>query len=120
MLFKILAVENVHFKIIKSLRNQNIEIISVIEDYRGLSDFEILKLARELKAILLTEDSDFGEWIFSFKEENIGIIFLRYNSNDVDKIILSLKKLLESHKERLYRKFVVITKNKIRIREILE
>ena len=91
MPFKILADENVNLNIVKFLRNQKIKVISIFEGYKSMPDVKILKLSTKLNALLLTEDSDFGEWIFAHKKENIGVIFLRYESNEINDIINSLK-----------------------------
>ncbi|WP_425480266.1 DUF5615 family PIN-like protein [Persephonella marina] len=41
-----------------------------------------MKLAKKLKAIILTEDSDFGTWAFSLKEEINGVIYIRYKPQE--------------------------------------
>ena len=53
-------------------------------------------------------------------EKGISVIFLRYDSRDLVKITDSLIKVLNDYGSSLYGKFVVITVNKIRIREILQ
>ncbi len=74
MPLKLLADENIDERIIRFLKKQHFKIISIEKEYRGMSDFEVLQLSKKHKAILLTEDSDFGEWIFSFKEQSLGVI----------------------------------------------
>ena len=41
---------------------------------------EIIGLAKRFNALLLTEDSDFGHWVFAKKEKEISVIFLRYDT----------------------------------------
>ena len=67
MQLKILADENVDYQIIKNLRNKGFNVISILENYRGTPDKEVLNLAMNKEALLLTEDKDFGEWIFAHK-----------------------------------------------------
>jgi hypothetical protein len=43
---------------------------------------------------------------------------LRYSEIDKIAIIHSILKLIKDHEDTLFRKFTVVTKNKIRIREI--
>jgi len=112
---KIVGDENVNYRIIKALREKGIEVLSIHEEYRGISDEEVLKLVVSVNGILLTEDSDFGEWVFAHKKK-AGVIFLRYPSQKIEEIIASLLKILE--KENLQNKFVVITPKKVRIREL--
>jgi predicted nuclease of predicted toxin-antitoxin system len=117
---KILADEDVNFRIIEALRELNFDVISISENNKGISDFEVIKLCRRHNSVLLTEDSDFGEWVFAHKEKNIGIIFLRYKIQDLKEIITSLTAVLNNYKENIQRKFIVINKNKIRVRDIAE
>lgn len=116
MLFKILADEDVDCRIIKKLRDRGFVVISVLEECPGISDEDVLELAWKEKALLLTEDNDFGELIFAHKEKNNGVIFLRYDCKEIQDVSASLINVL-SHKDSLYEKFIVITVNKIRIRE---
>lgn len=115
---KLLADECLDFRIIVALRKENFEVLSVLQDAPGISDKKVLELARGHNAILITEDSDFGEWIFAHKEKNVSVIFLRYNPAQLKGISASLVKLLTEQHTDLYGKFVVITTAKIRIREI--
>jgi predicted nuclease of predicted toxin-antitoxin system len=115
---EILADENVDFRIIKDLRNKGFNVVSVLEDYRSISDKDILQLARDKKALLLTEDKDFGEWIFAHKEKSVGVIFLRYKADEYKEISKSLLGLLLKYGDFLYKKFAVVRVNKIRIREL--
>ncbi|MFQ5751894.1 MAG: DUF5615 family PIN-like protein [bacterium] len=118
MRYKIVADECVDFRIVTNLRTEGIEVISILEKYRSIPDKKVLELARLNKAILLTEDSDFGEWIFAHKEKGVGVIFLRYEPVDIDKILNSLISVLNKYKETLSNKFTVIRPQKIRIRDI--
>jgi len=113
---KILADENVDYRIIKDLRKKGFDIISILEDFRGISDKEIIELARNKDAIVLTEDKDFGNWIFAHKEETKGVIYLRYTGEEVNMICNSLVYLFSKYGDDLYEKFVVIKANKFRIR----
>lgn len=118
MPLKILADENVDFRIVTALRRGIHDVVSVLKEYQGIPDEEVLSLARKLGAVLLTEDSDFGKWAFAHKVSEIGIIFLRYTSDDLNAVTTSLLRVIEEHQEALTGKFVVITPKKIRIREI--
>ena len=114
----IIADENIDSKIIQAIRSIPINTISVFEDYRGISDEDVLFLSKELEKIILTEDKDFGEWIFAHKIKGVSVIFLRYHYSETDLIIKILKDVLKNRREKLFNKFTTITVNKIRIREI--
>ena len=118
MRFKILADEDVDFRIVTALKNKAFDVISVLREYQGKSDEEVIGLAKRFKALILTEDSDFGHWVFARGEKDISVIFLRYDNKDFNSIANSLIKVLTDYGALLYGKFVVITVNKIRIRDV--
>ncbi len=119
MPLKILADESVDYRIVRKLNDAGFEVISVLKSYQGVSDKEVLELARKHKSLLLTEDSDFGEWVFAHKEKDASVIFLRYKLGEMENISVSLIKMLNEHGASLYGKFAVVTVKKIRIRELL-
>jgi predicted nuclease of predicted toxin-antitoxin system len=116
---RILADESVDYRIVKALRNKDFEVISVVEGNPGIPDKDVIDQAKDNNALLLTEDSDFGEWVFVHKVRNISVIFLRYKTAEIDSISDSLVRTLIDYGISLSGKFVVITVNKIRIREAL-
>ena len=61
----ILADENIDHGLIKAIRNAGFEVYSVYESSRGLSDEAIIDFSRNPPRIILTEDKDFGEWVFA-------------------------------------------------------
>ena len=113
-----IADENIDFRIIDELRKSGINILSVYESYRGLRDSDIVQLAKKNKAIIITEDKDFGEWAFSHKKINIGVILLRYKSGEEVFVVNALKKIILDMNQNIIGKFVVLTKKKVRIRDI--
>lgn len=119
MSLKVLADESVDFRIVKSLMDAGFDVVSVLKNYQGVSDKNVLELARHLNALLLTEDSDFGEWIFAHKEKDVSVIFLRYKAPEMEDISNSLKRILFEYNTSLHGKFAVITVKKIRIREVI-
>ncbi|MFO7525745.1 MAG: DUF5615 family PIN-like protein [Ignavibacteriaceae bacterium] len=118
MQLKFLADESVNFNIVRILRALNYEVVSVLEERRGSSDFTVLEFAKEREAILLTEDKDFGEWVFAYHIKNLSVILLRYSPDETDQIVQSLTKLIGTYKESLFNKFVVLKKNNFRIRDL--
>ncbi len=114
----IIADENVHAAIIRALRENKIDIISIREDYGGMSDEEVIQLSKDSNRIILTEDKDFGEWVFAHKMKEISVIFLRYSFDEKDKIILTLLYLINQKGDLLFNKFTTVTIQKIRSRDI--
>ncbi len=118
MPLKILADEDVDFRLINNLRAKGFEVISVLKDYQGVSDKEVLEIAKNREALLLTEDKDFGTWVFAHCEKCVGIIYLRYKAGEFETISNSLHTTLAKYGNSLYNKFTVITPRKLRIREL--
>lgn len=114
----ILADENLHPHIIQSIKSNGFEVFSVREHHRGISDEEVIILSKNPKRIILTEDKDFGEWVFAHHEKDISVILLRYQRKDLDKIIIRIIDLLNNKNRGLFGKYVTLTLNKVRIKEL--
>jgi predicted nuclease of predicted toxin-antitoxin system len=105
----ILADENIDAKMVSILRSKNIEVVHIKEDHRGVSDEEIIRLSKNPPRIILTEDKDFGEWVYAHKEHDISVILLRYSFQEAQDIVSLLLNLIESRGNDLYGKFTTIT-----------
>src|SRR5665213_651048 len=92
----ILADENIHYFIIKSLREADFKIISVSEISKGIKDEEVISWAIQNNYLLLTEDKDFGEWVFAHHVNNLSVIFLRYHFSEYEEITNTLLHTLKS------------------------
>ena len=101
---KFLADESVDFRIVKSLRSDGYQIEAIVELESGIDDDDVLKMAMELEAILLTEDKDFGELTFRLQKPNKGIILIRMRGEPIENKIKKLKEVLEKHLGRIKRK----------------
>lgn len=115
---RFLVDESVDFPVVLFLRNNDYDSASIAEDSPSLEDIKILKQAYEQNRILLTNDKDFGSLIFKEKLKSKGLILFRLKDQSSQAKIEILKYILENYKERLQGNFIVVTKNKIRIRKI--
>ena len=75
-----------------------------------------MDMARETGSILITEDSDFGELVFSYGVASLGIVYLRYHFSELQQIVAAVTQVLSSYD--LTGHFCVITPQKIRIRKL--
>ena len=73
---RFLADESCDFAVVRSLRSAGYDVIAVSESCPSAADVEVLKAAVGDRRILITEDSDFGEWIYAHKEKMNGVIFI--------------------------------------------
>ncbi|MEO5350984.1 MAG: DUF5615 family PIN-like protein [Magnetococcus sp. YQC-3] len=119
MKLNLLTDECIDYRIIEYLRKNKYKVISIFEEHRSVSDKEVLEIAKKNNCILLTEDKDFGEWVFSFKETKVSVILLRYHTSMIDEIKKSILNIIDKYKNKLYGKFVVVTVKKVRIRKII-
>ena len=115
---KFLADESVDSRIVRHLRAKGIAVLSVREDFRGSSDKRVLEVSRQFDRILLTEDSDFGEWVFAHREEVVGVLFLRYRHDQIQQITATITDFIQRRGDTLRGKFITITPKKLRIRDI--
>ncbi|WP_439558129.1 DUF5615 family PIN-like protein [Dyadobacter sp.] len=115
----ILADENIDHRIIQAIRDSGCDVYSIYESNRGYADEEIIEFSRNPPRIILTEDKDFGEWVYAHHISGISVIFLRYHFLETESITKILTKLLNERAKDLYNHFTTITVKKIRSRSFL-
>lgn len=115
---KIVADENIDLPIVEHLRKNDHSIWSVYEMNRGITDKEVLDIANNEKAILLTIDKDFGELVFRQKMISTGVILIRMEGLPNKQKAEIVTAAINNHQEELYGSFTVITSESIRIRKI--
>jgi predicted nuclease of predicted toxin-antitoxin system len=114
----ILADEGLNYKLIVELRSAGYEVEWIRDFGAGMKDIDIIEIARKNKQIIITEDKDFGEWVFSHQITGLTVIFLRYDKEDYPVIISFLKDTLKTGEFVNTDQFITINKNKIRRRSI--
>ena len=97
------------------LKSEKHEVFSVFEQWRGVSDNEIIEKCQNEDYILITFDKDFGEMVFRNQKVHNGIILLRCEPNILKKRIEVLNKLIQNYSDSLQNNFVVVTNDKVRI-----
>ncbi len=116
---KLLADENIEREFIEALREANFNVVSVRENYIGIADDEILQIAEDEKAVILTYDTDFGELVFRYSLKSRGVILLRLSglslAEKIDKTIVTIRE----HEAELENAFTVVSENLVRIRKNL-
>ncbi len=110
--------ESVDQRIIRKLKPLGLDTILVSVVACGIQDDEVLNLAELHDAILVTEDRDYGEWVFAHGRQGVSIIYLRYKNEELEAITEAFRTVLTSHSKDLRGKFTVITPKKIRVRDI--
>jgi predicted nuclease of predicted toxin-antitoxin system len=110
---KFLADENFPKNSLLALQRKGIEVKSVIEYKKSISDEAVLNLAIQRSRILITFDQDFGELVFRRKIPSKGIILLRFEPQSSQEVTKSLLNLFSSG-IKLENCFTVVEKDRIR------
>jgi predicted nuclease of predicted toxin-antitoxin system len=112
----LVADESVDFGIISTLRQKGIVVISILENYPGIKDTEVLKLAHDQRYLLITEDKDFGELTFRLKLKHDGIMLIRLNDMPRKERIQFVAEIMEKYFDKMKSNFSVLTTRGLRIK----
>ncbi|NJD37867.1 MAG: hypothetical protein FIA89_06025 [Geobacter sp.] len=115
----IVADESVDYRIVSALMDSGFDLYPIVRELPGSADSEVLACAAQRNSLLLAEDSDFGEWVFSHGQKGVNILYLRYSQSDLREIIRAVILVLHNFNAEGVKRFTVITPKKIRTREIL-
>jgi predicted nuclease of predicted toxin-antitoxin system len=96
------------------LREQGYEVFSVYDEARGMSDSDIIQKAFIDKWVLITNDKDFGEFVYRQQSPHQGIILLRLKDERSACKIEVLQKLLQAHAQRIENNYLVVTETRVR------
>ena len=112
----LVADESVDFGIINKLRQKGIVVFSVCEDFSGIKDTEVLKVAKDKQCLLITEDKDFGELTYRLNLEHRGIMLIRLSDISREERIELVSEIIEKHFNKIENSFSVLTKKGLRIK----
>lgn len=114
----ILADEGLNANIIRELQAENYEVEWIRNVQIGMDDYDVLLRAKAGNHILITEDKDFGEWVFAHHVSGLTVIFLRYDTRSYSTILAFLKTVLKELEGSEENQFITINRNKVRRRKI--
>lgn len=96
---KLLANENFPIASIRFLRNKGYDVIAIGEDYPGVSDEYVMKLALTEERVILTFDRDYGELIYKHNYRPAkGVIYLRLEKYEPEAPGVIVHKLFQEYK----------------------
>jgi len=75
---RFLADESCDFAVVRALREEGHDVLAVAEAARGAKDPEVVRLARDQGRVLLTEDKDFGWYVYASGEGGVGVVLIRF------------------------------------------
>lgn len=108
--------ESVDGAISTKLRSDGHEVWSVAEEAPSITDEEVLELARERGAVLITEDKDFGELVFRAKMPHVGVVLVRLPDQFGAEKAETVSHAIREHLHQLPDAFTVIAHGSVRSR----
>ncbi len=98
------------------LTEQGHDVYSVSLNSPGWKDVQVLAKANEERRIIITNDRDFGELIYKFKQAHEGVIFLRLSDETVSNKIAVLQRLFGSYASSIsHESYITVTEESVRI-----
>ncbi len=112
-----LADESCDFSVIRTLRTSGYSVKSIAEISPSLPDEAVLELAVAENRLLITEDKDFGEWVFAHQHAMTGVLLIRYPASVRYSMIAAVIDLIGGHAPDLDGSFTVLEPGRARIRK---
>jgi len=118
---RIVADEGIERPIVVRLRTAGHDVIHIAEIARGITDPEVLELANQKEALLITYDKDFGDLVFYKQYHTQGVMLVRLpetlSSLEKAEIVIDV---ISERQDELFHAFSVIAVNKRRTIKILQ
>jgi predicted nuclease of predicted toxin-antitoxin system len=115
---RFLGDESCDFAVVRALRSHGHEVETVAELAPGAPDEEVVALAVRTRAILLTEDRDFGRLVFAQETSSGGVIYIRFPASARGDLGGAVVHLVDRMGERLVGKFVVLQPGRARVTSV--
>jgi predicted nuclease of predicted toxin-antitoxin system len=112
----ILADENLHRGIANRLTEAGHDVTHIASLSPSVTDDEVLAQAVETGALLITNDLDFGEMVFTRGAHHAGVLLLRLGAMPLPEQASLVERILCEQGEQLERSFSVLSGGRLRIR----
>jgi predicted nuclease of predicted toxin-antitoxin system len=113
----IVADENIDYRLTKLLRENNFEVFTIFENERGIKDTNVLTIAHDKNAFLITEDKDFGNLAIRNRLPHNGILLIRRKRLTALETAQIVLQILSTRFDELENHFSVLRDDKLIIRE---
>lgn len=112
----LVADENIDRRIVERLRLDGHQVEWIVEISPSASDDDVLRLAASSKALLVTEDKDFGELVYRRGLSHAGVLLIRLEGlGNSDKAEI-VSRAVRDNEVELTGAFSVVSADSIRIR----
>jgi predicted nuclease of predicted toxin-antitoxin system len=117
---KLLADEGVDARIVLRLRSEGHDVTYVAELAPGITDDDVLALAKRDGRVLITADKDFGELVFRLRRAASGVVLVRLAGSASDHKADLVAASLRDHGHEMLGAFTVVSPGVVRIRQGLD
>ncbi len=112
---RFLADESCDFGVVRALRSAGFDVVAVVEVAPGTEDAAVIDLAVREGRMLITEDKDFGRFVYADRRLTAGVMLLRFPVTARASIASAVVELIRRRGERLASRFVVVQPGRVRI-----
>ena len=109
-----LADENVDLNIVGLLRQEGFLVHAIAEMAPSIADPQVLAIAVEQNAVILTEDKDFGELVHRLRLPHRGILLIRPVKMDPSDKAIRTSNIIRQHMAQLPNAFAVLSSDNFR------
>lgn len=113
----LVADESVNKLIVDELRNEGHNVLYIAEFAPSVDDETVLQQANQNRALLLTEDKDFGELVYRQGRVHMGVVLVRLAGLSLQAKAKNISTVLANHEHELLKAFSVISPGRVRIRK---
>ncbi|GAB3640339.1 DUF5615 family PIN-like protein [Spirosoma arcticum] len=110
------ADENFDFTVVKQLRENGFSVLAIAESFFSIADPQVLQIAVDRNAVLLTEDKDFGELVHRLRMPHCGILLIRLLKISSQEKSKRVCEVIEKQGIELINSFSVLSNEQLRIR----
>jgi predicted nuclease of predicted toxin-antitoxin system len=114
----IVADEGIDKQIVDKLRGMTFSVIYIAEMSPGITDDEVLSIANDNEALLITADKDFGELVIRLQKTNKGVVLFRLAGLPSSSKADIAADVFRNYADKLPHSFTVVTPAGIRIRPV--
>lgn len=115
---RFLADESCDGRIVRALQAAGHDVRLAAADLRGESDVRVMQAAAADHRVVITEDVGFGRLVFLDARPTVGVVLIRWPSDDRDGIARRLAEVAVSLGDRLVGAFTVVRPSGVRTRRI--
>lgn len=112
---RFLADESCDFAVVRALRDAGFDVAAVGDASPGAEDDWVIDLAVREERMVITEDKDFGQLVYSEGRATGGVLLLRFPAPARAVMARSVVELVKQHGTRLTGRFVVLQPGRVRI-----